>query len=182
MDFEAKKGTLSNERCVSTLKESHAALILIASDLVSGVSRLKEIKNQISEFSEIRAISSIYKKFLNSRSEDLNSELVVVIKIDTELETSQLFKKIKSRENKRSHQQITDDESWLLLCYDHEVRMFPGQNLPSPMLHTDRLALRCASEVWGSYEHPVLGKTLSELIQSDEPLDQVDFYAQGSSL
>ena len=162
--------------------DQHHALILISSDLVAGMGRLKSIKSEISEFAEILKISSVYKKFLNLRSEDLNSELVVVLKVQTSLNSEEMFHRLKQHKNPRVHQQLTDYESLTLLCYDAEVRMFPSQNLPSPLLHSDALALRCASEVWQQYEHPVLKKTLNELVKSTPALNQVEFFSQGNGL
>ncbi len=171
------KETISDQK-----SDLHKALILISSDLVAGIDRLKKIGSEISELSEIQEISSVYKKFLNIRSEDLNSELVVVLKVQTAMTSENLFDCLKQHKSPRVHQQLTDYESLSILCYDDEVRMFPGQNLPSPLLHSDALALRCAAEVWGHYRHPVLKKTLNELVKSNPTLNHVEFFAQGNGL
>lgn len=155
---------------------NHTALISISVDLLAGKNRLEKVVSELKTFSVVSGISSIYKKYLNQRSEDLNSTLVLVLKVETELTDQDLFEKLDEIEEK------LPSASAVLLCFDRLVRLTPGQNLPSPLLHTDPLTLRCASEVWGVYEHPVLGQTLNELVRSLQPLSHVEFFAQGRSL
>lgn len=162
------------------MKQTHMAMIYISTDLMAGIPRLEKIIESLKTTGEIVGVSSIYKKYRNQRSEDLNSDLVLVVKLETEKVFEELFQVL----DKTEQQQRLSTHSALLslLTYDRLVRLYPGQNLPSPLLHTDPLTLRCASEVWGSFEHPVLGQTLNELVRSQKPLSHVEFFAQGKSL
>lgn len=163
--------------------ESHVVLILVAIDLVAGSSRLKEIFYDFQEIGVVESASSVYKRFLNKRSEDLNSELVVVVKLETRLSYTDLLNYLRKKERPRNLQNFTEAENFLLLSYDKMTRMVPGENLPHPLLHGDPLTLRCAAEAWGLYEHPVLGQTLGELVRSNSSGNSnVEFYAQFSKL
>jgi hypothetical protein len=159
------------------MSSAHAILVLIAIDLVAGQRRLKEIVHSLSEIGSVTGTSSVYKRFLTSRSEDLNSELVMVLKLQTEQFPEDIFRTLHEKQ-----QDLLRSGHFVLLVYDNLVRLMPGQNLPSSLLHTDNLTLRCAAEAWGAYEHPVLGQTLNELVRSHEPLSNVEFFAQGRSL
>lgn len=162
------------------MTQSHAILIRISLDLIAGIPRLKKIISEFSGLGEITAVSSIYKRYLNQRSEDLNSELVLVTKLETQKTFEDVFHFLNQTE---ARQKMSSPSVVIsLLSFDQTVRLFPGQNLPSPLLHAESLTLRCASEVWGIYEHPVLGQTLNELVRSAQPLSHVEFFAQGRSL
>lgn len=161
------------------MQQTHMTLILVSIDLVAGQSKLKEIANSFQAIGQVVETSSVYKKYLNARSEDLNSELIFVLKVETEKDVSEIFKFL---ENEQSRFATEDRGAFVLLTYDHLLRLFPGQNLPHPLLHSDKLTLRCAAEAWGAYEHPVLGQTLNELVRSSDPLAHVEFFAQGRNL
>jgi 7,8-dihydro-6-hydroxymethylpterin-pyrophosphokinase len=69
-----------------------------------------------------------------------------------------------------------------LLVFNKDVIMLPNQTLPHPLMVSDTVLLRCASEVWGDYEHPILAQTLNEIVDSNRFFDKVEFYSQGSLL
>lgn len=162
--------------------KKHSSLIWISTDLMAGSTRLKELIQQISEIGAIQQVSSIYKKYLNQRSEDLNSNLVLVLRIGTDHSMEEVFALLQGLEQSKEAQFGANTEGLALLAFDQEVRMMPGQNLPNPKLHVDPLTLRCAAEAWGDYHHPVLGQTLQELVRFSDPLRHVEFFAQGRSL
>ena len=164
------------------MTEHHLVLISISIDLMGGLKRLRQVVQDLGEIGKIQSTSSIYKKYLNRRSEDLNSQLELVLKMETNQSEAEIFRFLKSKQKTRGKSDFAVSENLTLLTFDQQVRLLPGQNLPSPLFHTDRLTLRCASEAWGSYEHPVLGQTLNELVKSDEGLNHVEFFAQGKSL
>ena len=60
--------------------QEHFVLIYLSVDLVVGLSELKQMVSALQEKVQIQAISSVYKRYLTHRSEDLNSELIAVIK------------------------------------------------------------------------------------------------------
>lgn len=106
----------------------------------------------------------------------------MVLRLNTALEMNELFDGLQTLEGNRDVAFGGTQENLLLLSYDQEIRMMPGENLPSPKLHTDTLTLRCAAEAWGDYRHPVLGQTLQELVRLSDPLKHVEFFAQGRIL
>lgn len=156
----------------------HFVLIFISIDLVSGEERLKNISRELRQAGTILAASSVYKRYLNERLEDLNSELVMVFKMQTKKSEMELFQLLKRIEKAPKQHQPGSSETILLLSYDQKTRMVPGQNLPNLLLHQDWLALRCAAEIWGTYEHPVIGKSLNEVVGSQLGLGSVEFFSQ----
>ncbi len=162
--------------------KTHSALIWTSTDLMAGLERLKSRIQQIGSVGDIVRVSSVYKKFLSHRSEDLNSLLVLAIRLTTDLPSDQLFAILQSLEKNDEPASGGEHESLILLAFDQEIRMMPGQNLPHIKLHTDTLTLRCAAEAWEEYRHPVLGQTLQDLVRFSDPLKHVEFFAQGRSL
>ncbi len=161
------------------MSNESSALILCTMDFTSGETRLKSVIHALSRIGSIEAISSVYKKYLNNRQEDLNSDLVMALRLKTKLTPEELFHFLADLEKSSPPRARSYS---VLLVYGSQIRLMPGQNLPSPVLHTDSLALRCASEAWGDYVHPVLGQTLNEIVRSKQPLSNAEFFAQGRSL
>lgn len=148
----------------------HALLILMTTDSIHGLREPQRIISEIQNFTKVMKISSIYKRYLDSSADNLNAELVMVIRAETDFDENQL---------QESLLKVSTD--LLLLSVDQEVNMLPGNTLPHPLLHSDPLTLRCAAEAWGSYEHPVLGQTLNEIVRSDG-MEKVEFFAQGRAV
>lgn len=155
-----------------------AALILLTTDFVTGMTEIRKQVNLVQDWGDIEKASSVYKRFLNSRSEDLNSELVLVVKLITDKSLAELFSAMKSLNTLKTNP--LSPHPYTLLSYGGTTRLVPGENLPHPLLHSDSLTLRCAAEAWGEYEHPVLGQTLNELVKSDRSFSNVEFYSQFS--
>jgi hypothetical protein len=153
----------------------HSALIWISINFLAGQSKLRELVHDLQKIGDIPALSSIYKNFLSARLEDLNSNLVLVLKLDTKLDSQEIFVHLQKMAAVFSAQVI-------ILAFDQEIRMVPGKNLPQPQLHADPLTLRCASEAWGEYHHPVLGQTLNEIVRLSDSPQNAAFFAQGLSL
>lgn len=177
-----KEGPFFNARCVESMSETHQALFWIATDFMSGTARLQNSVFKLTSLGPVISVSSVYKKFLYSRTEDLNSELCAVVKMGIEKSQNEVFDFL-SEFIRQSHSAPQGSKTEIaILALDQEVRLYPGQNLPSPLLHSNSLILRCASEAWGGYEHPIIKKTLNELVKSSEPLMNVEFFAQGKVL
>jgi hypothetical protein len=162
--------------------KAHSALIWTSTDLMAGLDRLKTRVQQLADVGDIARVSAVYKKFLSHRSEDLNSLLVLAIRLNTDLGSDQLFAILQSLAKNDEPTSGGENESLILLAFDQEIRLMPGQNLPHLKLHTDTLTLRCAAEAWGEYQHPVLGQSLQDLVRFSDPLIHVEFFAQGRSL
>lgn len=160
------------------MNQAHFALIRISVDLVAGVSRLQTSVREIQDIGKVVSSSSVYKRFLNSRLEDLNSELILVIKLETLKSEAEMFEFLRKKGVSSPRVGLAKPDSYTLLVYDNSTRLVPGENLPNPLLHQDTLTLRCASEAWGAYEHPVLGQTLNELVKSSQRIDRTEFFSQ----
>lgn len=164
------------------MNRPHHALIYLSVEFSGGLEKLRQVLRRLRESGETLAMSSVYKRFLTDRSEDLNSEVCLVVKFETTLvedELDQLLQKLtlENLNEPRKHGRA------LLLSYDQIMRMAPSLPLPHPQLRNDGLTLRCAAEVWGGYEHPVLGQSLNELVKSlSEPMNTTEFFAQGKGL
>lgn len=161
-------------------EKPHLALILAKMDFISATETINLVSRKMSEFGTVVAASSVYKRYLNERSEDLNSELVMVAKIKTNKSEMELFRLLKTNEIIPGPHQFGRTGKFLLLSYDQKTRMVPGQNLPHLLLRTDLLVLRCAAEAWGDYEHPVLGQSLNEIVGLQTELASVEFFSQFS--
>ena len=145
---------------------------------MAGSHRLQTLIREIQEIGKIVTGSSIYKRFLNSRMEDLNSELIFVVKLETQKNEIQVFDFLRKKEMISPRFGMSKPETYTMLAFDQNTRLVPGENLPSPLLHQDPLTLRCASDAWGSFEHPVLGQTLNELVKSHQSVERTEFYSQ----
>lgn len=164
------------------MKQTHFALFWISLDVMAGIEDLKATVSEIGELGEIVSSSSVYKKFLDRKAESLNSELCVSIRIETEKNQEDIFLYLSKKVKCDSAKRRSNERAVLLLAFDQNVRLCPGENLPSPILHTNPLALKCAAEAWGEYEHPVLKRTLNDLARSSAPFTNVEFFAQGRVL
>lgn len=151
--------------------KNHGTLFFITADFANGLEGLKAIIQQLAFIGRITGVSSIYKRYHDYSSENFNSDLVISIRMETSLAHHDLHMAL---------QKISS--GILILAYDQEVNMYPGKNLPHTDLHSDSLTLRCAAEAWGTYEHPVLGQTLNEIVRSDNKFEKVEFFAQGRTV
>jgi hypothetical protein len=115
--------------------------------------------------------SSVYKRDLEFGVNNFNSELVMALRLEIPIGHQELHQILKNL-----------SPGITLLAYDQEVHLFPGKSLPHPDLHQDSLTLRCAAEAWGTYEHPVLGQTLNEIVRSHDKFEKVEFFAQGRAV
>jgi hypothetical protein len=159
----------------------HHALISISVEFTAGLEKVRALLGELRQYGDISGVSSVYKRFLTSRHEDLNSDICLVIKMDTDISHGELQQKLEEI-NAALLQNLRKQGQTLLLSYDRMVQLLPASTLPHPLLRNDGLTLRCAAEVWGGYEHPVLGQTLNELVKSSEPIKTSEFFAQGKSL
>lgn len=153
----------------------HTSLIHITLDLVGGTAKAQEILRILSEYGEVAALSSVYKRYLGADQVDLRSRLEFVARYETLRNVDQLLHLIMS---------MKDDlnKGITLLVFDDLILMSPRLTLPYPKMHQDPLVIRCAAEVWGQYEHPVYEKNLREISKTAPPVTQAEFYMQGKSL
>jgi 7,8-dihydro-6-hydroxymethylpterin-pyrophosphokinase len=163
--------------------EVHSGLIHISVDLVGGQEKSKLILSKISELSEITEISSIYKRYLNKDRVDFNARMEFVIRFETVMSVEQtLYMLLSLREHHAAQDMRRNHVELILLVFDQKTLMSPKLTLPYPDLHKDSLIVRCAAEAWGSYEHPVYLKTLTEIAKAAPPVRDAEFHLQGKSL
>jgi 7,8-dihydro-6-hydroxymethylpterin-pyrophosphokinase len=151
-------------------------LLAIVADLAKGEAAQKKLITQVREFCQILAISSVYKRERTVGAK--NPELVAVLKITSSLPSEELAERF-------SKMQLNDSgmtAEVVLLTLNHEVWLRPDCTLPDLRLAKDPLFLRCAAEAWGDYEHPILGRTLTELVKLHPAADSIEFFAQGTYL
>lgn len=149
----------------------HNALLSLSVPTPKGAGAIATILKGLPEGIKLIGVSAIYKKYFSEKSDDLNSVLICVIRIETGLSPQSLFQKMSS---------WTGD--WVLLLYDQIVSLTPEMPIPHPLLFEDAALLRCASETWGEYEHPILGQSLNELVRSVHSFENIEFFAQGRSV
>lgn len=149
----------------------HDVLVSIEQETVKGIESLKEIFLKIRLNFDVVKISSIYKRYLNQRQEDLNSTIFLVIHLQTEKTKFEVRDILNSISRK-----IT------FLSFDQIVHMSPELTLPDPCLVKDSGILRCATEAYGSFHHPIVNETLNETLSSKKNFDLIEFYGQGSLL
>ncbi|MNT06764.1 hypothetical protein D3C72_1414450 [compost metagenome] len=164
-------------------RETHDSLIYISLDLVGGLDKAKALLRSLNEIGTVESISSVYKRFLNKDRVDLQAYMEFVIRYSSKMNMDQTLDKVLSISEQvqpgmaqRSHFEL------VLLTFDNAILMSPRLTLPFPHLHTDPLVIRCASEAWGAYEHPIYQVTLSEIARSARPVHEAEFFLQGKSL
>lgn len=155
------------------MKRRHNALIHIATDLVGGVARSERMFETLQTQAHLEKVSSVYKRYLSSDRVDMKAQMELVCRLQTELEADPFLYFIEN---------LDDKIKINLLVFDDLILMSPRLTLPYPELHIDGLIIRCAAEAWGSYEHPIYEKTLSEISRTAQPVHEAEFFLQGRNL
>lgn len=153
-------------------------IFLITTDFNNGLKRIREVIKELKCIGRPVETSTVYKRFRSIRSEDLNALIVVALTIELEITEFEIYEALHHLE--RNHRWSSTEI--LFLAAEKSLRLVPGENLPHPVLHTDSLALRCASEIMGTYVHPILGQNLIDLARSSHPVTQAEFFDQGKLL
>jgi 7,8-dihydro-6-hydroxymethylpterin-pyrophosphokinase len=171
-----------------TIKKNQKKLTLISFkvELIEGAHKLNELIFATSDWFELDNISSVYKKYLTVKENDLNSELWVVAKMKTHLDFEEaqikLFEVQSNFLNGKINSSKTSKYEIQLLTHGESVYMSPLITLPHPNLHEDKMILKCAAEAWGNFEHPILSQTLNNLSQKINFLSNVEFHSQATLL
>lgn len=164
------------------IAKRHSALIRVVLDLVGGVVKAQSILHRMKDCGEIASLSSVYKHYLTSDRIDLSARLEFVLRFNTLMNADQLLHLVLSLcEDGAQGFKITHSEL-TLLAFDDMVLMSPRLTLPHPELHCDPLVIRCASEIWEQYEHPVYRKSLLEICKTAAAVESAEFFIQGKSL
>ena len=158
------------------------ALILVSIRMIAGVEILKRLVTELQSFATDLDFSSVYARYETEQRYDFDANMVVVAKLATHLDAKELSQKISKVQNHLLSFTGADRVNLTPLVVDQESFMVPDLTLPHPSLHLDPLVIRCATEVWGTYEHPILKKTLNDLARSLPPISNAEFMLQGKSL
>jgi 7,8-dihydro-6-hydroxymethylpterin-pyrophosphokinase len=153
----------------------HNALVHISMDLVGGTSVAQALLTDLAKAGSIQRLSSVYKRYHSKNRVDLNASIEAVLLFHTEAAVDEMLWRFR---------QLTKDKKVFLnlLSYDDLVVLSPQLTLPHPSLHADFLIVRCASEAWPDFEHPIMQKTLREIAASTLPPVDAEFFLQGKSL
>ncbi len=160
----------------------HSSLVLISIKMIAGVEILKRLVNELRLISWAMEFSSVYVQYETDQRYDFDANLITVLKMGTDLNAQEFAKKLLYTQNYLLSFTGPDRVKMTLLALDLETLMVPDLTLPHPSLHIDPLVIRCATEVWGNFEHPILKKSLHELARSLPPITNAEFMLQGKSL
>lgn len=131
----------------------------------------------------IRALPGVDKATLSGVYEtapvgpqDQGAFLNAVLRLSTSLPAEELLTGLLNLERRLGRPVREDRQHWGpreidldLLLYGDAVIDLPGLTVPHPRLHERWFALRPLSDVAGDWVHPVLGKTIAELLAAIEP-------------
>ncbi len=167
---------------------------ILYSCLVQGGSSFEILKEWFalqSQFLDIQNISPIYE--LKQNEEDIDSNRVQAHSLmgnclaasfsalydhgpeDFQQEMQKLLNKLSSE---KPHCSL----KFLLLLFENQSQMKPSLTLPNPFLHLRSELIVPSSELWPSFEHPVLKLSLAQLRNQTTARGNLEFYAQGNSL
>lgn len=164
------------------MTEYKRALVYVSVTMVSGMGLLKKIATKLRLISSELDFSSVYRQCQTEDRFDFSASMVTVLKCRFDGESEGFVHQLNNLEVEFSSPEGRDRVRAFPLAIEQETSMTPELTLPHPLLHTDSLATRCAAEVWGNYEHPVLRKTLHDLARSAPAIVNAEFLLQGKTL
>lgn len=151
----------------------HRALIGVQTDLDPSLSLHKRVAKALYRTADIHGVSGVYQY-----SDKGEEGLTVVYSLRTQTEPKGLKKKIdeitKSIKSTRYSIEV--------LIFDDLILRSPDLVIPSLELHKLKRWCLPASDLWGDYVHPVVGKDLKILSETTGSLEKIEFYAQSKTL
>lgn len=151
------------------------AYLLTGGNLGSRYINLKEARQRVQkQCGTLLAFSSVYETEAWGKS-DQNLFLNQALMIETSLQPKELLGQIlnietnmgRVREEKYGPRLIDID----ILFYGNKVVNEKDLLVPHPFVHKRRFALECLSEIASNFVHPVLNKTVYELLaECEDPL------------
>jgi 7,8-dihydro-6-hydroxymethylpterin-pyrophosphokinase len=161
---------------------TNQALLFISIKVIAGTEMLKKLVAELKMISWDLTFSSVYRQFENEERYDFDANMILVARIGFNQSPGDLVEKLKHTETYLMAFTGPQKVRLVPLAINQLTTMTPQLTLPHPQLHMDPLVTRCAAEVWGSYEHPVLKKTLNDLARVAPAITDAEFMLQGKSL
>lgn len=166
---------------------------LISLKLMSGRNpdRLKDFLKRLSEYVEWDGISAIYRVVRSAdsfqgireiRGEETLDGFACVAKGATWLEPLDFLNKIQLVERLESDQRFKRSFSCNCLVYGESVIRTPQLTLPHPEFHFNPEEAIPAAELWPSYEHPILKRSLAEISRDFVSKPWGEYYGPGQPL
>jgi hypothetical protein len=150
--------------------------------MVSGMDTLKRLVAELKLISWEIDFSSVYRQFQTEQRYDFDARMITVIKLGFRGTTEDFIKQVQGLQNYLTSFVGKNKVRVIPLAVEQETQMIPELTLPHPILHTEPLVTRCAAEVWGNYEHPILKRTLNDLADKAPAILNAEFMLQGKSL
>lgn len=152
------------------------AYLLTGGNMGDRAAALETARNLIGEHcGKLTAVSSLYETAAWGK-EDQPSFLNQALAIETTLPARQLIRKILKLEKKMGRERMEKYGPRLIdidiLLYADEVHDYPLLKVPHPELPNRRFALLPLSEIAADLVHPVLKKSISDLLDTcKDPLE-----------
>ncbi len=157
---------------------SRKALIVMQSHINAQMEALCQGFCFLKDTSSAVETSNVYLKYLETlRGPTARGQLVVATSIETPLSPSEL--NLKLHERMQNYPNMVD---YFLVLFEDETLLTPQLTLPHPDLHLLPFWLIPAAEVWSDAPHPVLSKSLHDLVGEHDWGTWGEFYAQGKTL
>lgn len=158
------------------MAEKHRYFLLLGSNVGDRMNELKTARELISHsIGTPDMVSAVYETAAWGRT-DQQPFLNQVVSGMTGLEATAVMQAALAAERSRGR---VRDEKWAprtididLLFFDDQQISTPALTVPHPMIHLRRFTLVPLCEIFPDFRHPIIGRTIRELLEGlDDPLD-----------